>query len=335
MSYRVTNKQLRSLSDSRALIVLTLAVCLLCWVLYYIYSIDFPPKKDEMRMPLWTLASGFFNNRLFACSIGLLMMIVVSCVMQRVCDIEMLIRKRTRLPLMLLLLLISTNVGLLPVKEVAAVSICLVFALYELFKSYQSPEATGSFFNAGVLTGFAGLFMPQILWFIPLLWIGMYRFRSLNFKSFMALLTGALVVYWIVSAWCLWKHDFSMFASLYEGLTNLKILPAEMFKYYRAGSLVFILVFMLSFFHVRTNVYNNSVRVRRILSFLLDMSVWSLILMLLYGEDPDSFQMLLYLPSSVLIACFLENIKRVFRFILYCLMLLSWFTFFLLRLWTS
>jgi hypothetical protein len=314
---------------------LTVMVCLLCWVLYYLYSIDLPPEKNDRTMPLWALAGEFFNNRLFACSTGLFMMIIVSYVMQRVCDIEMLIRERTRLPLMLLLLLISTNAGLLPVKEVAVVAICLVFALYELFKSYQSPEAVGSFFNAGVLTGFAGLFMPQVLWFIPLFWIGMYRFRSLNMKSFMALLTGALVVYWIVSAWCLWKRDFSMFASLYKGLISFKILSAEMFKYYRAGSLVFILVFIGSFFHVRKNVYSNSVRVRRILSFLLDMSVWSLILMLLYGEDPDSFQMLFYLPSSVLIAYFLESIRRVFRFVLYYLMLLNWLTFFLLRLWIS
>ncbi|MDR2681009.1 MAG: hypothetical protein LBC47_09395 [Tannerella sp.] len=333
MSYRVTDKQLRSLSDSRLSMMLTVAACLLCWVLCYEYSTGFSSETDDTTMPLWALAGRFFNNRLFAYSAGLFMAVTVSCVIQRVCDMEMLIGKRTRLPFMLLLLLISTNVEVLPVKEVTIVSVCLVFALYGFFKSYQSPEATGIFFNMGVLTGFAGLFMPQILWFIPLLWMGMYRFRSLKLRSFMALLTGVFIVYWIVSAWCMWKHDYDMFVSLYKGLANFKILSAETFQYYRTGLYVFILLFILSFFHVRMNVPNSGVRIRRTLSFLLDMSVWLLILILLYGEDSDSLRMLLYIPSSVLIAYFLENIRRRLRFVLYYLMLLSWLASFMLRLW--
>ncbi|HCC52247.1 MAG TPA: hypothetical protein DEQ30_09470, partial [Porphyromonadaceae bacterium] len=78
---------------------------------------------------------------------------------------------------MLFLLLMSTNAGLIPVKEVSIVLLCLVFAIYELFYSYQSPELTGKFFNIGVLVGIAGLFMPQIVWLMPLFWIGMYQFR--------------------------------------------------------------------------------------------------------------------------------------------------------------
>jgi hypothetical protein len=314
-------------------VTLTFVACLLCWVLCYVYSTGFPPEKDEMTMPLWALAGRFFSNGLFACSAGLFMATVVAYVMQRICDMEMLIQRRTRLPFMLLLLLISTNVGLLPVKEVTVISVCFVFVLYELFKTYQSPVAAGVFFNVGALTGFAGLFMPQVLWFIPLLWMGMYRFRSLSLKNFMGLLAGVFTVYWIVSAWCLWKHDYYMFVSLYNGLTNFKILPAEIFQYDRMGFFVFLLFFVLSFFHVRMDMYNNRVRVHRILSFLLDMSVWSLLLVLLYGDDSESFQMLLYLPSSVLIAYFLENIGRRWRFVLYYLMLLSWLASFILRIW--
>jgi hypothetical protein len=333
MNYRVTSKQIRSLSDDRLSTVLTIAGCLLCWVLCYVHSIGCPPGKDDAATPLWTLAGTLFCNRWFAYPAGLLLVIVVAYVMQRICDMEMLVRKRTRLPFMLLLLLISTNVELLPVKEVTIVSICLVFVLYHLFRTCQSPEATGVFFNMGVLTGFAGLFMPQILWFIPLLWVGMYRFRSLSVKSFMALMIGVSAVYWIISAWSLWKRDYSIFVSLYEGLTDFKILPAELFQYDRTGLFVFLFFLLLSFFYVRINMFNNPVRIRRILSFMLDMSVWSLALALAYGEHSDSFQLLLYLPSSVLMAYFLENIRRRLRFVLYYLMLLSWFASFMLRLW--
>ena len=244
MNYRVTSKQIRSLSDDRLLTVLTIAACLLCWGLCYV-RVGCPPEKDDAATPLWTLAGMIFSDRLFAYPAGLFMAIIVAYVIQRICDREMLIRKRTRLPFMLLLLLISTNVELLPVKDVTIVSICLVFVFYKFFSTNQSPEATGVFFNMGVLTGLSELFMPQIIWIIPLLWVGMYRFRSLSVKSFTALMIGMLTVYWIVGAWSLWKRDYSMFASIYERLTDFKILPAELFQYYRTGLFVFLFFFIL------------------------------------------------------------------------------------------
>jgi hypothetical protein len=245
----------------------------------------------------------------------------------------MLIRKHTRLPFMLFLLLVSANAGLLSLKEVVIVLLCLVFVIFNLFESYQSSEATGNLFNTGVLTGFAGLFMPPVLWFIPLLWVGMYQLRSLNVKSFMASFIGVCVVYWIVTAWCLWNHDFSMMTSLYYGLTDFEILSTEVFQYYRIGSVVVVVILVMAFFHIKMDTFSNSVRVRQMLSFLINMSVWSFILLLLYGADSDSFLAVIYLPSSVLITYYLENIRPVFCFVLFCFMMFIWFASFLLRIW--
>lgn len=284
-------------------------------------------------MPLWVLVGHLFNYKPVACFAGLFIMALVAYIMQRISDIEMLIRERTRLPFMLFLLLMSTNAGLIPVKEVSIVLLCLVFAIYELFYSYQSPELTGKFFNIGVLTGIAGLFMPQIVWLMPLFWIGMYQFRTLELRSFMASLIGVLIIWWFVLAWCVWKHDYLMFSTFYDQLTDFRFLSVEIFRLYQIGSIVVLLVLTVAFFHVKMDAFNNSVRVRQMLAFLLNMAIWSFGLILLYGKDSDSFLAVIYLPSSVLIAYFLENIRRVFRFVLYYFMLLTWLASFLLRLW--
>ncbi|MDR2915504.1 MAG: DUF6427 family protein [Tannerella sp.] len=314
--------------------LITFTVCLLCWSTGYIYSIGFPLTVDSAVFSFWEALCKLLNHRFFIYIIGLLLLTLTAFVMQRISDIEMLIRERTRLPFMLFMLLISTNAGLLPFREVSVVLLCLVFMIYELFNSYQSPEATGKLFNAGVLVGTAGLFMPQVLWFVPLLWIGMYQFRSLSFRSFMASLIGLLIIYWFVLAWCVWKHDFSMFVSLFSSLMDFELFSiAISFQYYQIGFIGIVLLLIMALFHIKIDAFNNSVRVRQMLFFLLNMSVWSLILIFLYGNSADSFSAILYLPGSVLIAYFLESMHNRFRFILYYSVLVLCVVSFVMRVW--
>ncbi|MDR0393943.1 MAG: DUF6427 family protein [Tannerella sp.] len=326
--FRSTDKRLKSLS-----ILPTVAVCFLCWVLCYAAANAFPPVEEKASTTsMWLFLGRLINNnRMVASFTGIFILLLVACVIQRISDTEVLIRERTRLPFMLYLLLISTNAGLLPVREVSVVLICFAFALRELFSAYQSPQSKGNFFNIGLLTGIAGLFMPQSLWLLPLFWIGMYQFRSLNTVSFAASLTGVAIIYWFVLAWCVWKHDFLIFRPFYDGLTDFGWLSDGI--YYRVESIVILIVFTMAFFHIKAEAYNNSLRVRRILSFLLNAAVWIFVLILLYGKDTDSFLAVIYIPLSVIIASFLENLRRMFRFILYYFILSVCLTSFLLRIW--
>jgi hypothetical protein len=312
----------------------TLAVCLICWIICYAYSSGFPSDQAGVATPLWMLADRLFDSRPVAFLAGLSVAVITACIIQYISNMEMLMRERTRLPFMLFLLLISTNAGLLPLKTFSFVLLCLVFTVCELIALGQSSAALGRFFQTGMLIAFAGLFLPQAVLFLPLVWIGMYQLRSLNLNNFLASLIGALIVGWMVAGWCMWMHDFSMITSFCRTLTDFHVLSTEIFSYYRAGSIILILILLTSFFHIKTNAFSNSLRIRRILLFLISMSAWSFALILLYGKDTDLYLAVAYLPSSVLIAYFLESISRKIRFILYYGMLLTWFAFFILRIWT-
>jgi hypothetical protein len=312
--------------------LLTFAVCLLCWFLSYADSAAFPSVREQATNgPLWPFAERLITNRTVACLVVLFILLFVAYMMQRISAMEMLIRVRTRLPFMLIMLLISTNRTLPTVGE-GIVLLCFIVAVCELFRTYQSPEQRGCFFNTGVLIGVGGLFMPPVLSFLPLLWIGMYQFRSLNFRGLMASLTGTLIVYWFALGWCVWKHDFSIFQSLYNGWTDIQ--PMTLDVYDQAGPFVTFIIFVAAFLHNKIDVFNNSVRVRRMHSFLLNMAVWMFVLVLLYGRNTVLFQAAMCLPASVIIACFFENIRRVFGFVLYYFLLLTCLTSFLLRVWT-
>ncbi len=332
--YRSTDKRIKTLSDWPSMLV-TFAVCLLCWSTGYIYSIGFPLMVDSAIFSFWGVLCQLLNHKIIVYVIGLLLLVLTAFIIQRISDIEMLIRDRTRLPFMLFVLLMSTNAGLFPFREVSVVLLCLVFMIYELFNSYQLPEATGKFFNAGALIGIAGLFMPQVLWFVPLLWIGMYQFRSLSFRSFMASLIGLLIVYWFVLAWGVWKHDFSMFASLYSSLSDFGFFSiVTSFQYYQIGVIGVVLLLILALFHIKIDAFSNSVRVRQMLFYLLNLSVWSLVLIFLYGKIVDSLLAILYLFGSVLIAYFLESMRNRLRFILYYSVLVLSVASFIMRVWS-
>lgn len=315
------------------LLIFTLS--LLYWGVGYFYSIGFPLEEGRAVLPLWGVICGFLTYKWILYVIGLLLLLLTAFVMQRISDMEMLIRERTRLPFLLFVLFISANIGLMPFQETTIVLLCLVFMIYELFKSYQQPEATGTLFNAGVLIGFAALFMPQVLWFVPLLWVGMYQFRSLSFRSLGASLIGVLLVYWFALGWCVWKHDYSMFSSSFSSLGDFKILGiATSLQYHQAGIAGILLILIMALFYTKIDAFNNSVRVRQMLFFLLNMAIWILFLMFLYGNDTDSFLAMLCLPGSILIAYFLENIHSRFRLVLYLFLLIFCVVSFVLRVWS-
>ena len=72
-----------------------------------------------------------------------------------------------------------------------------LIAISQLFSSYESPYPAGSIFHAFFFIGLGSLLFPQLLYFVPLFYLGMISFRSLSLKSFFAGLTGLCVPYWL------------------------------------------------------------------------------------------------------------------------------------------
>ena len=306
-------------------VLITVLVCLACWIACYYYSAGIPLSDDEAVLPL----NKWLNNKAVMYAFGLFLMILTAFIIQRINDIEMLISERTRLVFMFYILLTSTNLQILPFNSSTIVLLCLVCMINELFKTFQSPETKGHLFNAGVCIGVAGLFMPQTLWFTLLLWFGMYQLFSLNYRSFFSSLIGVLSIFWLALAWCVWKLDFSLFARFYVSLTDFKLFTVfQSMRYYHIGFIFIAILMFPLLLNIKMDTINNRMRVRQMLSFLLNMLVMSCILICLYGSNASMFISVLYLPLSILLAYFFENMRKRFYFIFYYFILtLCFFSF--------
>jgi hypothetical protein len=323
MIYYETEKRNRSLSENPAM-VSSFVICLVCWGISYFYSRGF----------LTNNISKILINKELSYTIGFLTVLGAGFVVQRINDAEMFIRERTRLPLVLFLMLFSTNAGLLPVSEATIVILCIVALLYELFKSYQMPEATIRFFNVGAYLGFASLFVPQMLFFVPVIWMGMYNFRALEHKSFLASFLGVISVYWILLVWCVWSHDFSIYSEWLNDLIHINFFSIESLLQYRKLAFGAVLIMtVISCFYVKSDSFNNSVRTRMMLSFLINISVLSVILIFLYSDKSDMLQAVLYLSDAVLMAYFFKTVKRRLKLVLYYFMLLLFLFSFIANVW--
>ncbi len=333
-AYSKTSKRLKSLSDW-PLILTTFAVSLACWGIAYSVSIGFPLMKEgALYTSLWETVSLLFNNIILSYATGFVLTLFLAFLMQRIADLESLIKYRTRLPFVLFFLFLSTNIELLPFTETSVALLFLAFALYELFKSYRNPEMLGSTFKTAALLGFSSLFFPHILWFVPFLWIGMYKMYTLTLKNIAASLIGLFTIYWIVLGWCVWQNDFTIFVSLYAVLADFDFFhPGIFFQYYQIGFAGLLIFFLISILHIKRKSLTESVRIRQKISFLPDLSIGSLTLMFIYSQRAAAFMAIFYLPTSIAIAYLLSNLQHRSRFIVYYSILILLFASFSIRLW--
>ena len=157
-------------------------------------------------------------GKLFTYLIGFLLMAGGAFLVHRVNYALMLIREKTLLPFLFYALLTSTNPDFFPLKSTSVGVFCLILALYQLFTSYHDPDATDKAYNASLIISIGSLLWIHILWFLPLFWLGMYNFRTLNIRTFVASLFGILTVYWFVFGWCVWEWDFTAFTIPFTSL---------------------------------------------------------------------------------------------------------------------
>lgn len=94
--------------------------------------------------------------------------------------------------------------------DVCLVQLSVIAFLLLVLRAYQAPSATGWVFYAFCALGVGSAVFPQLLLFVPLLWIAMaFYVQCFNARTLVASLLGLLVPYWFVAAWLLYVGDIS------------------------------------------------------------------------------------------------------------------------------
>lgn len=293
-----------SFSDTGTLVAVLVA-CIACWVVSYFKSVGYPVYGEVTAPPLWNAICQVLPGKAFTYAIGMLLMVGGAFLLHRANYILVLIREKTLLPFLFYVLFISTNPDFLPLKSTSVGVFCLILAIYQLFITYHDPEAKSKAYNAALLIGIGSLLWVHILWFLPLFWIGMYNFRSLSLRTFLASVLGVGTVYWFLFGWCVWFGDFTPFTIPFSTLFKIRLLAAtEVGLLNWAGIGVMALLTAVSAINILTHEYEDVLRTRQYLSFLITMTVWAFALYFLYEQSSEEFLETACVPASILIAHF-------------------------------
>ena len=314
--------------------VVVLVACIACWIVSYFNSVGYPVYGEVTAPPLWNAICQVLPGKAFTYTIGMLLMFGGAFLLHRANYILVLIREKTLLPFLFYVLFISTNPDFLPLKSTSLGVFCLILAIYQLFTSYHDPYAKSNAYNAALLIGIGSLLWVHILWFIPIFWIGMYNFRTLNIRTFLASLLGVGTVYWFLFAWCVWFRDFTPFTIPFAGLFKIRFLMATGIGLLDwIGIAAVALLTAVSGIYLITHEYEDVLRTRQFLSFLIVLSIWAFGLYFLYEQASEEFLETACVPASILIAHFFTVMRgRIVLWTFYATIVL-YFILLFLRIW--
>lgn len=315
-------------------IACALVGCLACWIISYLHSVGYPVYGQVTAPPLWNTICGLLTSKGTTYLIGMLLTLGGALLLHRANYILVLIREKTLLPFLFYLLFISTNPDFLPLKATSLGVFCLILAIYQLFISYHNPEAKGKAYNAALFIGIGSLLWVHILWFLPLFWMGMYSLRTLSIRTFLASLLGIGTIYWFLLGWCVWFGDYTPFTIPFAALFRIRFLVTQEIGWLSWVSILWIVLLTgISAINIITHEFEDVLRTRQFLSFLMAMSVWAFALFFLYEQASEEFLETACIPTSILIAHFFTIMRRKIVFWLFYSTIILHITLLFLRVW--
>ncbi len=317
-----------------ATLACTFVACMACWVISYMQSVGYPVYGEVTAPPLWNAVCRLLPGKTITYAIGLLLMVGGAALLHRANYALMLIREKTVLPFLFYILFTSTNPDFFPLKATSVGVFCLILAIYQLFTSYHDPEARTNAYNSGLLIATGSLLWVHLLWFLPLFWIGMYNFRTLNIRTLLASLCGIGTVYWFVLGWCIWQGNYTAFTLPFTTLFKVRFLTAGTMGVAQGAGVAGIGVLtLLAAINILTHEYEDTLRTRQYLSFLIAMAAWIFVLYFQYEQESEEFMETACVPAAILVAHFFTVVRSRMVTWLFYFSILFFISLFIIRIW--
>jgi hypothetical protein len=286
--------------DSPLNSVALIGMSIFFWAAGYAESLGFPIKANADSTPLWNLVAASLGNKTGAYLIGLLLLAAGSFLIHRANYMLILIREKTYMPFLLYLIFISSNTIFLPLNSASLGIFCLILAFYQILKTYRDPNAITNTYNAALLIGAGSLLWIHILWFVPVFWWGMYTFKSINTRMFLASLAGLATIYWLLLGWCVWIRDFDALTGPFHSLAQIS---RPQFVNIRPADWMYMLCLLLlagsSIVHIFIHEYDDSLRTRQFLFFTIIFGLLSFVLALAYERQRVEYLGVSCMPLAI------------------------------------
>ena len=279
-------------------------ICALCWVLtYFLFpdSIASTTPKDsssflqstrDLLLPGWA-------ERI----VSFLVYAIIGYFLIELNNQFSIIRMRASMQTAIYFLLVTVCPGmhLLYIGDIVALG--SLISIYFLFKSYQQAQAAGYLFYSFFFIGAGSILFPQLT-ILSVLWLfEAYRFQSLTPRSFCGALLGWMLPYWMLFGHAFFYDQMELFYHPFKELATFgDIFNLQILQPWELATLGYLFVlFIVSAAHCVVAGFEDKIRTRAYLQFLIDVTLFLFVLIVLQPSQCSNLLPLLMISNSILI----------------------------------
>ena len=252
-----------------------------------------------------TSAAGLVTDGLW---LNFAMLLVSTVMMAELNNYYALIRIYSRMVSCSFLVMTTMSLFLFRSLDVAAVQLTMIGFLLLILRSYQDPRASGWTFYAFLSLGIGSVVFPQMLLFVPLLWILMaVCVISFSPRTFMSSLLGLLTPYWLVLVWLLYEGNVSWLGAHFLSVVRFPT-PFDLsgIGIHQWLTFAFVLVAALTgAIHFILYSYQDRIRIRLIYEMFMTIDGFCFLLALVQPQFFDCLMGMAIVLTAPLIGHFL------------------------------
>ena len=233
-----------------------------------------------------------------------------------------------------LLVTVCPGMHLLYIGDIVALG--SLISIYFLFKSYQQAQAAGYLFYSFFFIGAGSILFPQLT-ILSVLWLlEAYRFQWLTPLSFCGALLGWMLPYWMLFGHAFFYNEMELFYRPFNQLLAFgEIFNLQILQPWELAILGYLLVmFIVSAVHCIAAGFEDKIRTRAYLQFLIDLTLFLFLLIALQPIYCSALLPLLIISNSILIGHFFVLTNSKSSNVFFIISLVGLILLFAFNIWT-
>ena len=222
------------------------------------------------------------------------------------------------------LLLIGFCVRFLDILQISVSLFFFLITITLIIKSLRKDFAVFDFFNAGFALSVGSFFWFQIIYFYPVIIIGLLVFRKLNFREILTSLIGVFIPYFFFFSIFFFIHsNFDVIYDTYQ-LITIKNTPFRFDLNIIIPGIILIIILLISVFHILKKYRLTESDLQDYYIFYFILFLLGLTYLIFLYKNSFSFIIILMMTSAVPLGVyFTENKRPLVREIIFDIFLLA------------
>lgn len=158
----------------------------------------YPKSDNSLVMPY--LYELFVFSPLLGLFVNFTFIIISALYFNKICNSLMLLPERATLPGLFFILFSGALIPIGMHLQVGASTFFLLLSVEKVVQSYRQSGTSYHFFAASFFIGIGSLLVKEMIFLLPVLWIGINLFRPFNWREWLFTFLGPFSVYYMVAS---------------------------------------------------------------------------------------------------------------------------------------